>query len=212
MKVFVVGANGRVAERLLKDLTEKGHEVFAGARSPEKVLQGENIHPVSFDLHDEAEALSQKLKGMDAVYFTAGSRGKDLLQTDAFGAVKVMQASEKAGIKRFIMLSSILSTEPEKWQAAGIDRLKNYIIAKFFADEWLIHNTQLDYTILQPGNLVETEDGSGLVDFTAVAMGQNSIPNVAKVLAELLDQPNTFKKVIPMADGQTPIAQAIAEL
>ncbi|AXQ78765.1 SDR family oxidoreductase [Streptococcus chenjunshii] len=212
MKVFVVGANGRVAESLLKELIKKGHQVFAGARSPEKVIQDDRIQTVSFDLHAELAELSAKLSGMDAVYFAAGSRGKDLLQTDAFGAVKVMQAAEKAGIKRFIMLSSILSTEPEKWQAAGIDRLKNYIIAKFFADEWLIHNTELDYTILQPGNLVEAESGSGLVDFTVEAMGQNSIPNVAEVLAEVLDKPNTFKKVIPMADGQTPIAQAVEQL
>lgn len=35
----------------------------------------------------------------DIVYFVAGSRGKDLLQTDAFGAVKTMIAAEKSGIK-----------------------------------------------------------------------------------------------------------------
>ena len=34
--------------------------------------------------------LSQKLQDIDVIYFVAGSRGKDLLQTDAFGAVKVM--------------------------------------------------------------------------------------------------------------------------
>lgn len=45
------------------------------------------------------------MKGSDAVYFTAGSRGKDLLQTDAFGAVKTMQAAKKLSIERYIMLS-----------------------------------------------------------------------------------------------------------
>lgn len=39
------------------------------------------------------------MKGSDAVYFTAGSRGKDLLQTDAYGAVKTMQAAKKLGIE-----------------------------------------------------------------------------------------------------------------
>lgn len=59
--------------------------------------------------------MEEKLKDFNAVYFLAGSRGKDLLQTDAFGAVKLMQTAESIGIRRFIMLSSIFALEPEKW-------------------------------------------------------------------------------------------------
>lgn len=55
------------------------------------------------------------MKGMDAIYFVAGSRGKDLLETDAMGAVKTMQAAEKDGIKRYIMLSSLYALQPEMW-------------------------------------------------------------------------------------------------
>ena len=36
MKVFVAGATGRVAAVLLQALVAQGHEVIAGARSPEK--------------------------------------------------------------------------------------------------------------------------------------------------------------------------------
>ncbi|MGO0227397.1 hypothetical protein ACTMLF_04200 [Proteus mirabilis] len=32
---------------------------------------------------------------LEAIYFTTGSRGKDLLQVDLHGAVKTMQAAEK---------------------------------------------------------------------------------------------------------------------
>ncbi|WP_153048456.1 NAD(P)H-binding protein, partial [Streptococcus suis] len=100
----------------------------------------------------------------DAVYFLAGSRGKDLLQTDAFGAVKLMQATEASQVKRFVLLSSIFATEPEKWSDPNLVNITDYNIAKFFADQWLIHNTTLDYTIVQPGNLVEAETGSGLIE------------------------------------------------
>ena len=48
------------------------------------------------------------MKGSDAVYFTTRSRGKDLLQTDVFGAVKTMQAAKKLGIERYILVQSLL--------------------------------------------------------------------------------------------------------
>lgn len=58
--------------------------------------------------------LAALIAGSDAVIFTAGSRGKDLLQTDAYGAVKLMQAAKQAGINRFVMLSALFSLTPEK--------------------------------------------------------------------------------------------------
>lgn len=47
--------------------------------------------------------------------FVAGSRNKDLLQTDAFSAVKPMKIAESNGASRYIMLSSAYSLEPNKW-------------------------------------------------------------------------------------------------
>ena len=38
MKIFVVGATGRVASELVKDLVAKGHQVTAAARHLENVL------------------------------------------------------------------------------------------------------------------------------------------------------------------------------
>ena len=55
-------------------------------------------------------------------YFVAGSRGKDLLQTDLYGAVKMMQAVEKKGnLKRYIHLSSLFALQPDKWGGALTD-------------------------------------------------------------------------------------------
>lgn len=51
--------------------------------------------------------MTEAIKGADAIYFTAGSGAKDLLQVDAFGAVKLMQAAEKDSIMRFVMLSAL---------------------------------------------------------------------------------------------------------
>ncbi|HEL1585339.1 TPA: SDR family oxidoreductase [Streptococcus suis] len=212
MKVFIAGATGRVAEETIKNLVQLGHQVTAGARQPERVIALDKVNPVKLDLHADVKELAELVKDHDAVYFLAGSRGKDLQQTDAFGAVKLMQAAEASQVKRFVLLSSIFATEPEKWSDPNLVNITDYNIAKFFADQWLIHNTTLDYTIVQPGNLVEAETGSGLIELNVKQSQPNTIPNVAEVLATVLDKKNTYAQIIQMSDGETPISQAVSSI
>lgn len=212
MKVFVAGATGRVAEFLIKDLVAEGHSVLAGARSPECVAKIPNVEAVTMDLRASVEELAGLLAGADVVYFTAGSRGEDLLQTDAFGAVKLAQAAEKAGIKRFIMLSSLNATDPSQWDIYYKFGHVDYIIAKYFADSYLIHQTHLDYTILQPTSLVEADEADGKVSLNVLSSKQNTIPNVARVLAALIEADNSIGKIITMSDGLQPISEAVADI
>ncbi|WP_165329046.1 SDR family oxidoreductase [Streptococcus tangpeifui] len=211
MKIFIIGANGRVASELSERLVSAGHTIYAGVRDLSKVEETEKVKPISFNLHDSVADLAKSLRGMDVIYFLAGSRGKDLLQTDAFGAVKSMQAAQLAGIKRYIMLSSLFATEPEKWNQAGLDQLTDYNIAKFFADNYLVYQTDLDYTILQPGGLAE-EAGTGLVTFAPEKVGRNPIPDVAEVLAKIIQYPNTKGKIIQMLSGTESIDAGMAKL
>ncbi|QPK93608.1 SDR family oxidoreductase [Actinomyces sp. zg-332] len=209
MRVFIAGATGRVGQQLIKELVSKGHSVVSGVRNLEKATKIDEVESIFFDLYQDVNQLAEVIKGCDAVYFTAGSRGKDLLQTDAFGAVKLMQASEKVGISRFILLSSIFATEPEKWSDPNLVNITDYNIAKFFADNYLIYQTNLEYTIVQPGNLVEADSGSGKICINVTKSASNTIPNVAKVLSECLEEVATYNKVIQMSDGDTLISEAL---
>ena len=116
MKIFIAGASGRVGTKLTRDLINGGYEVIAGARHLEKVVKDRRVTPVKFELHESVEEMRQAIGDVDAIYFTAGSGAKDLLQTDAFGAVKLMQAAAKNGIKRFVMLSALFSLKPTRWR------------------------------------------------------------------------------------------------
>lgn len=211
MKVFVAGATGRVAAVLLQALVAQGHEVIAGARSPEKVLVADYITPVKLDLHDTVTHLAQTVKDAEVIYFVAGFRSRNLLQTDAFGAVKMMQVAEMNGIQRFIMLSSAFSLTPEKWDNPALAGLMDYNIAKFFADNYLVKQTQLDYTILQATALV---DGAGThqIALNENSGRQNTIQNVGETLAQLLNHDNTIKQVIQMSDGPVAIDTALATI
>lgn len=208
MNIFIVGASGRVATKLIKNLIEEGHYVVAGSRHPKNIIEMDGVKSVNLDLHDSIDEIANIIGQPDVIYFTAGSRGHDLLQTDAFGAVKVMKAAEKNQINRFIMLSSLFSLEPDKWYLEGLRELTDYNIAKFFADNYLINDTSLCYTILQPGALTETKGTMKITIDDGIA-GSNSIDNVAQTLSYLLDNEKTFYKVITMRDGDMDIEQAL---
>ena len=211
-KVFVAGGSGRVATELIKNLVNNGNEVVAGARHPENVIKLDNVTPVELDLHAPVTEIAKLMNGSDAVYFVAGSRGKDLLQTDAMGAVKTMQAAEQDGIKRYIMLSSMYALQPEMWaKYEALAAITDYNIAKFFADNYLIHNTNLDYTIVQPATLTE-KPATNKVTLGEGDDTTNTIPDVAKVLADTLKYDNTIGHVIMMRNGDTPIDDALKEI
>lgn len=210
MKIFVAGASGRVGTALVNDLVKAGHQVVAGSRHPEKVSTNQAVETVKLDLHASVTDLAKTVGQVDAIYFTAGSRGKDLLQTDAFGAVKLMKVAEQNQVKRFVQLSSLFALEPEKWAVTkGLDDIIDYDIAKYFADHYLVHDTKLDYTIIQPTALTE-EPATGKVTIDAGQVGQISIADVAQVLADVLKYPNTIDQVIKLRSGQTAIDSALA--
>lgn len=211
-RILVIGAQGRVGARLADTLERLGHTVFAGSRHGDHNPSWADlsITPLEFNLDwtvKEMAEVFQKYK-INAVYFTAGSRGRNLLQIDLHGAVKTMQAAELCGIKRYIMLSSVFALQPSRWNESFLKDLTDYNIAKHYADQWLIHNTDLNFTILQPGAL-EEKQGSGKIKINVENPGGNSIENVVETLASVLDMPSTFRKVITMHDGETPISEAL---
>jgi uncharacterized protein YbjT (DUF2867 family) len=212
MKIFIAGATGRVGTKLTHNLIEDGREVIAGARHPERVMQNDHVTPVKLGLHENVEEMRPALGDADAVYFTAGSGAKDLLQVDAFGAVKLMQAAAKNGIKRFVMLSALFSLEPTRWRTVkGLDGLTDYNIARFFADNYLIHDTDLDYTILQPTAMTD-KPGTGKITVDDGEFGDNPADNVAKTLADILKYDNTSRKIVKMREGNTPIDEALSQV
>lgn len=211
MKVLIVGSNGRVGSQLIDKLVEKGHFVYAGTRRDNMTSNSSQVRYVQIDLSDSPEVIAEQMSDAEAVFFTAGSKGKNLLQIDLNGAVKVMRAAELKKIKRFIMLSSVFALEQDKWNESFLKGITDYNIAKHFADQWLINNTKLDYTILQPGALKEIP-GSGKIDVNIDKAGENSIENVVNALAHCLQEPATIGKVITMCDGETPIQDALQNL
>ncbi|BDZ30973.1 SDR family oxidoreductase [Lactiplantibacillus sp. WILCCON 0030] len=207
MKILIVGASGRVGYQLAQALMVQGHQVVGTYSRHQPDLPT----TVKLDLHQDVSEMRPAMAGIDAVYFVAGSRGKDLLQTDLNGAIKVMQAAEQSGVSRFIQLSSAYALQPDRWHEGYLKHLTDYNIAKRYADEWLMQRTNLDYTIVQPGVLT-TEPATGEVSLDETTLGDNPIEDVVSLLVAVLTADRVHDRVIMMKQGHQPIATALKKL
>lgn len=214
-KVLVLGANGKVGRIVTQKLKDSSR--FAPTATFRKEEQKDYFREMGVDyqvlsLEDTVEKLEAAIKGMDAVVFTAGSggdTGDDMtLAVDLDGAVKAMEAADKAGVKRFVMVSGMSADDRSKWKASGIN---GYYIAKHYADR-ILKSSGLDYTILRPGLLLD-EKGSETIT-TDNPGSQKGVPreDVANVILEVLDNNNAIGHTIEFNQGETPIKEAIENL
>lgn len=215
-KVFVVGANGKVARHFADFVKEDTViEEIAMIRKAEQAdfFEERGIETVLLDLvKNSVEEIAEAMKGADAVLFSAGAGGSGLDQTvliDLDGAVKAMTAAEQAGVKRFVMVSTFRTGREEM---AKENSLQIYTIAKNYADEWLKHRTELDWTIVHPGILVDTPG----TDQIKVGLGQdiNEIPrqDVAQTLVSVLHNDNTVNKEFEVLAGNSAVEEAVREV
>ena len=101
MKILVIGASGRVGNDLVKQLLAENHQVIGTTRQEEQLFSDDNYTQLDLDIMAEKDNIQQQLEDdIEAVYFVAGSGGKEILEVDLHGAVKTMQAVQDKGIKR----------------------------------------------------------------------------------------------------------------
>ncbi|USS90715.1 NAD(P)-binding oxidoreductase [Fructilactobacillus carniphilus] len=220
MKIMIIGGSGRVGTALTHDLLQNpANEITIAVGHPEKeaaqalaALDHVTVEKLELGTIGLPE-LTNLETGFDAIYFVAGSRGHDLVNVDSFGAIKTMIAAENAHVDRYIMLSSFGALDIDSWlNNEHYASLQAYQAAKFMADDYLSHRTNLNYTILQPSSLTE-EPGTGLVTLNpAHNTASNPIPDVAAVLAASLQDHHADHQVITMESGQTPIETALDQL
>jgi uncharacterized protein YbjT (DUF2867 family) len=213
MDVLVVGGHGKIALRLLQLLAQRGHTARGLIRKPEQApdLESRGAIPVLGDLEND-ESLVEYVRGADAVVFAAGAGPGSSTQrkwsVDYGGAVKLIESAKAAGVSRYVIISSVGAHAPEQYSGT----FQIYLEAKAKADEELI-KSGLDWTIVRPGSLTD-DPGTGLVRVSTEPGGKGSVPrdDVAAVLADVIEAPNTIHVLFELFSGDTPVPEAIRAL
>ncbi|SDD06113.1 NAD(P)H-binding protein [Glycomyces harbinensis] len=222
MHVVIAGGHGQIALRLTEILAAEGHSVTGLIRNPDHAedLTAIGGRPIVLDL-EQADAehlaglLASEMYGeVDAVVFAAGAgpgsgaARKDTVDRGA--AVLLAEASERAGVRRFLQISSMGagqaadSGRDEVWAA--------YIDAKTAAEDDL-RDRDLDWVILRPGQLTDDPPtGSVLLGAPPVGRGAVTRSDVAAVIAELLCTPAVAKVVLELRGGDTAVSDAVGAL
>lgn len=212
MEVLVAGANGNVGRRICRLLVERGQAARALVRSADQAgsLRGLGAAPVVADLEQDVD--QAVVDDCDAIVFTAGAgpgSGPERKETVDFGgAVKLIEAADARGVRRYVMVSARGASDP----GAGPERLRPYLSAKARADERLIRSRLL-YTIVRPGGLTD-HPGTGAIE-AAPSLGRPgeiSRDDVAQTVVACLEERNTIDKTFEVLVGDVPIREALRRL
>ena len=203
-----------MALRLERHLASAGHTTVAIVRNPDhsRDVQAAGAEPLVCDLEaTDVDAVAAHLEGADAVVFAAGAgpgSGIPRKQTvDRDASVLMAEAAERAGVRRFVQISSMGAGAPPR---PGTDEtFAAYLRAKTEAEDDL-RRRDLDWTVLRPGGLTNAP-ATGRVRLAAsVPRGQVSRDDVAAVIVGLLSQARGIGQTLELVTGDTPIEQALA--
>ncbi len=211
MIVAIAGAHGKIALRLTRLLVSGGHSVIGLIRNPDhsEEVSRAGASPVVCDLERATAAdIAAQLSGADAAVFAAGagpgSGAQRKLTVDRDGAIKLLQATETAGISRFLIVSSVGAEDPPD----GDDVFSTYLRAKAAADE-AVQNSDRDWSIVRPGRLTD-DPGTGLIRLESTPFrGQVSREDVAATIARLLGDRRAYGRTLYVNGGEEPIDRAL---
>ena len=106
MKVALIGATGFVGSAVLNELTDRGHQVTAIARNPEKAEgAGPGVTVRKADVYN-ADEVAAAVEGHDAVVstFNSGWTNPNIYDDFLKGAKAIQEGIKKAGVKRLLFV------------------------------------------------------------------------------------------------------------
>lgn len=156
MKIALIGATGFVGSSILKEALDRGHEVTAIVRHPEKLTAHPKLHARKGDVYNENE-MARLVTGQDAVIsaFNPGWTNPDIYNLHIKGIKAIIAAVKKAGIKRLLFVGGAGSLEvkpgvqsvdlpefPKEWKQGAL--------ATREALNLLRQEPELDWSFLSP--------------------------------------------------------------
>lgn len=203
--IFLAGASRGVGREIANYLTKQNQKVKALLRSSESAAQLEEmgIKAVMGDALNVAE-VEQAILGdepIHAVISTIGGLPKDGERADYLGNKNLIDAAVKAGVKKFILISSIGSGDSVgAIPPQALETLKPVLIEKEKAEKYLI-DSGLTYTIIRPGGLKsEPATGNGVLTEDPRVAGTIHRADVAQLACQCLNSDAANHKILSAVD------------
>lgn len=204
--IFLAGASRGVGEQIAYYLTqEQPMKVKALLRTEttRSQLESMGIQVAMGDALDVAavEAAMLGAEPIEAVISTIGGLPQDGQRSDYLGNKNLIDAAVKAGVKKFILVSSIgtgnsvVALSPQALEALGAvlkekEKAENYLI-----------ESGLTYTIVRPGGLKsEPATGNGVLTEDERISGMIHRADVAQLVCQCLVSERVNHKILSAVD------------
>ena len=177
MRAFVTGGTGFLGSRVVARLRERGDEVLALVRAPERA-RGLDARLVRGDLSDRAR-LAEAMHGCDAVFHAAArydvgvpsSERGAMVSANVTGTENVLDAAGDAGVARIVYVSTVNAfgntrgrIVDETYEREPGDWLSVYDETKYLAHRAAVERIGrgAPIVIVQPGAIYGPDDHSEL--------------------------------------------------
>ncbi|EGK90036.1 SDR family oxidoreductase [Microcoleus vaginatus PCC 9802] len=205
--IFLAGASRGVGLEIAKCLISQNMQVTALLRSPatSTELETMGIKVVTGDALDAA-AMEVAMAGgepIHAVISTIGGLPKDGERADYLGNKNLIDAAVKAGVQKFILVSSIGSgNSAAALQPQVLETLGPVLSEKEKAENHLIESGMI-YTVIRPGGLKsEPATGNGILTEDCRVAGTIHRADVAQLVCQCLVSDAANNKVLSAVDRQ----------
>jgi uncharacterized protein len=157
MKLALIGASGFVGTALLNETLQRGHQVTAIVRHPEKItVQHPNLTVKKGNVLNEAE-VTALVAGHDAVIsaYNPGWQNPNIYEESLQGAQAIQAGVKRSGVKRLLVVGGAGSLEvapgvqlvdtpqfPAEWKPGAL-AARDYL-------DIIKKETALDWTFLSP--------------------------------------------------------------
>ncbi len=216
MQVLVIGGTGTLGRQIARRALDAGHQVRCMVRSPRKAafLQEWGCELTRGDLLEPA-SLDYALEGQEAVIDAATTRPSDeasIYDIDWQGKLNLLNACEKAGVKRFIFVSLL---DAEKHRSVPLMDIK-------YCTEQLLLASDFDYTILRCVAFMQgvigqfaipvLESQTVWVSGTPTPIAYMNTQDVARFAVAALERPETSRQSLPVVGPRAWTTSEVTQL
>ena len=201
MKLLVLGATGMVGKVVTRQALSRGHMVTALVRNPQKLGDMESKITVLNGEYFDHQALSNALKGVDAVLTTIGPPMKRSPNANEYSdAMKsLVSAMEENSVTRIIAIGGAglrLNNEPIAFGRAMMRRILILLSGANYLDKEKEHNvlfsSDLEWTIIRPPQITNAK-GEFTVTTDKVRSFKVDTRQLSDYMLDCLDDDSTVR-------------------